>query len=615
MLLLVCVYLSVSCHGSLASESGLDDLLPLLHLSTVTHDETFFAVADSFAAAETAIVRTEDLLKVAVEDVRQKRGVRHKVDIVGTDYFSLAAKRFLETATTRFPEEDNDIAVMFGIMDLVLFAVLYMAKPEWHCQPFLMMYWWMSGILVMTVSQGLSPSEALSMLVQMASTVGYGSNVPRDSSTMFWHAIHSSTGLAAGIGDVMSSLADYVIDNMDRLFHSDGVKAKGPTVLCEAEFLLKILGDKFDPLDDSALEGIPLKDLYEGYLEILNVDDDWKEERGGTDPVEFFEKRVQKWRTHRKQLHLSTKTENKGSMLKIVEAINNEFDMVYFYTPQQKANVDTVCRKTRVFQRLVYRMFSLVVMTALSALYLTFDFIAKPPYKTEGWATNSQKMGHALYCAAITMTSVGYGDIAPGSQVGQIGSPLVVQALVHDYERFAELVGDMNSRHDKSGTFDFVAATQHGHNPDAHSMGITSCPFLYLDLQAHSAHDHDEEGHDHHEARVCQDLLGDMLTDVMNAEATYKSFEDRHGSRGSNLELTSKKARFKCDTAQEFDWLLKEDRMRTDEKTTEEQYEDIANIVKETCLEEKTGTEINIVGLYEDTKNSLEDLLSKCRTN
>lgn len=314
MMWLVLLYLPVTVFGSGIRECFLDDSVPLLHLMSRAHDETFISSTDASLAAESAVARTEEILKQAVQAVRRKRGNRDKrVTISGSDYFSLSAKRVLEAARRETTAGDI-IPVLFGVMDLILFAVLYMAKPEWHCQPFLMLYWWISGVIVMTTPNpkipkvSLTAPQALSMLVQMASTVGYGSHPPRSAELMFYHAIHSSAGIAAGITEVMSSLADYVIDNMDRVLLNEAVRIKNPSVLCEAIALRDALIKYFDKKDANPMIWY---NKYKSFMDAEHQGHGHFLDEETVHNIKNFEERVQKWKNFQSRLAYAIRVENK----------------------------------------------------------------------------------------------------------------------------------------------------------------------------------------------------------------------------------------------------------------------------------------------------------------
>merc|ERR1712032_1002027 len=54
--------------------------------------------------------------------------------------------------------------------------------------------WWVQGIVVLAVDQGLSLDDAIFVLVQQVTTIGYGSHGPKTAGMKIWHALHSVVG-------------------------------------------------------------------------------------------------------------------------------------------------------------------------------------------------------------------------------------------------------------------------------------------------------------------------------------------------------------------------------------------------------------------------------------
>lgn len=62
------------------------------------------------------------------------------------------------------------------------------------CGPLAMLVWWVQGIVVLAVDQGLSLDDAIFVLVQQITTIGYGSHGPKTAGMKIWHALHSVVG-------------------------------------------------------------------------------------------------------------------------------------------------------------------------------------------------------------------------------------------------------------------------------------------------------------------------------------------------------------------------------------------------------------------------------------
>jgi len=74
-----------------------------------------------------------------------------------------------------------------------------------------LVYWWTTGILTLTVDQGLTLPEALHMLTQQVSTIGYGTDTPPENSTglKLFHGLHavlSQMSVGRMTADIMNQL-------------------------------------------------------------------------------------------------------------------------------------------------------------------------------------------------------------------------------------------------------------------------------------------------------------------------------------------------------------------------------------------------------------------------
>jgi len=73
------------------------------------------------------------------------------------------------------------------------FFANHKVKPDRVCTIGSLIYWWTTGVVTLMVDQNLTFPNALSMLSQQVSTIGYGSDTPPENSTglKLFHGLHS----------------------------------------------------------------------------------------------------------------------------------------------------------------------------------------------------------------------------------------------------------------------------------------------------------------------------------------------------------------------------------------------------------------------------------------
>jgi len=87
------------------------------------------------------------------------------------------------------------VSCIVGLAIDGLFIVLNMFLGKALCAPVLMLYWWTIGLVTMMVDQDLAFEDAISMLAQQVTTVGYGSNTPPTDGLKLFHALHGVLGV------------------------------------------------------------------------------------------------------------------------------------------------------------------------------------------------------------------------------------------------------------------------------------------------------------------------------------------------------------------------------------------------------------------------------------
>jgi len=92
------------------------------------------------------------------------------------------------------------VSCIVGLAIDGLFIVLNMFLGKALCAPVLMLYWWTIGLVTMMVDQDLPFEDAISMLAQQVTTVGYGSNCPPTDGLKLFHAFHGVLGVISVAG-------------------------------------------------------------------------------------------------------------------------------------------------------------------------------------------------------------------------------------------------------------------------------------------------------------------------------------------------------------------------------------------------------------------------------
>jgi hypothetical protein len=63
------------------------------------------------------------------------------------------------------------------------------------CGVMVMLVWWVQGIITLMMDQKLGFDDAVFVLTQQVTSIGYGSHGPADNGLKIWHALHSMVGV------------------------------------------------------------------------------------------------------------------------------------------------------------------------------------------------------------------------------------------------------------------------------------------------------------------------------------------------------------------------------------------------------------------------------------
>jgi hypothetical protein len=438
-----------------------DDVISVLHLAT--HNSR--SVVDvSFAAFTTAADRSEQLVRLALQEVRRTRIGKSRKVMTGNDILSVAVRKFVTSTTDEptgdffqaTPQQKETLAFVAGGMDLLLLFVSYIAYPRFHCQPILILYWWISGTAILMGSQGLEMNTAFLMLAQISTTIGYGTSTPTTPGLKFYHAVHAFTGLTAGVGDALDSIADYLIVAVDGIFgaaHSDSrdsAFAKGCTDHYSHE-MKKNVHTKYSK-----------HSLY-------------AEEVAGEVSVA--------------QIRREKPPEVSDASWEVDEKVQSDDDPEHGWQDHYTEMATVQCSREILQRRIQFRVLSLVVFSFLTTCYLLIDFQSNKTTEVNGsvgkgtvMMNYGQQLGNAMYTTIITFTTVGYGDINPYGRIARFVSPVVLHAVVHDFGLFQSVIFQYN--HDKPNEawapdgLDYQGGADVDHHSRDHDMGVTNCPMF-----------------------------------------------------------------------------------------------------------------------------------------
>lgn len=98
---------------------------------------------------------------------------------------------------TEVVETSDSWPIVGSIIDAALILVTLFTEKS--CTLLVMLYWWIVGLFTMKKGQGLEYDDAFSMLGQLVTTVGYGTDPPDEEqrAMKIWHALHGLLGVLA----------------------------------------------------------------------------------------------------------------------------------------------------------------------------------------------------------------------------------------------------------------------------------------------------------------------------------------------------------------------------------------------------------------------------------
>lgn len=129
------------------------------------------------------------------------------------------------------------------------------------CSPLVVIVWWVMGLITMTKDQGLTVPEALDMLTQQFTSVGYGSSNQSTDALKIFHGLHGVVSQMT-VNRVMSELYADALNSLEKNWAKD--QKRSPDIMTAGMNLLSMgalttfvfaidlgagTGDKFKLLD------------------------------------------------------------------------------------------------------------------------------------------------------------------------------------------------------------------------------------------------------------------------------------------------------------------------------------------------------------------------------
>jgi len=87
------------------------------------------------------------------------------------------------------------------------------------CGVMVMLVWWVQGIITLMMDQKLGFDDAVFVLTQQVTSIGYGSHGPEDNGLKIWHALHSMVGVtlaADPTNEWLDKLSERIISFMSK---------------------------------------------------------------------------------------------------------------------------------------------------------------------------------------------------------------------------------------------------------------------------------------------------------------------------------------------------------------------------------------------------------------
>mmetsp|Transcript_13507 Transcript_13507/g.18310 ORF Transcript_13507/g.18310 Transcript_13507/m.18310 type:complete len:251 (-) Transcript_13507:67-819(-) len=172
-------------------------------------------------------------------------------------------------------DSSSEAISFWGVTAILVDSVeLLAALAGIKCELGALMTYVVFGVLTLMLDQGLSFPEAVLVLSQIRTSVGYGSHVPTTPGLKIFHSLHALVGLllAAGIPNTMADQAVYMTERLTAKFTRQNKLAMALAPLT-VEFALASWGYAADLESTSdSYDGNILKALGDSlYLTLMTV--------------------------------------------------------------------------------------------------------------------------------------------------------------------------------------------------------------------------------------------------------------------------------------------------------------------------------------------------------
>mmetsp|Transcript_8233 Transcript_8233/g.17075 ORF Transcript_8233/g.17075 Transcript_8233/m.17075 type:complete len:324 (+) Transcript_8233:88-1059(+) len=172
-------------------------------------------------------------------------------------------------------DSSSEAISFWGVAAVIVdFVELLAALAGYQCEVVALLTYEFFGLLTLMVDQDLSFPEAVLVLSQIRTSVGYGSHVPKTPGMKLFHSLHSLVGLllVAGLPNYMADQAVYMVEELTKNV-TGGMKLAVALAPLTIEFAIASWGYAADLMSsDDKYDGNILKALGDSlYLTLMTV--------------------------------------------------------------------------------------------------------------------------------------------------------------------------------------------------------------------------------------------------------------------------------------------------------------------------------------------------------
>jgi len=120
----------------------------------------------------------------------------------------------LSSVSTSANQTCGGLCITTAIIDGVAILFETMTTPKARCTPVMLIYWWVMGLLTLTIDQKLPFVDALHTMVQQVTSIGYGTSSQDDEGIKIFHALHGVLSQMS-VNKATADVFDWALGVMD----------------------------------------------------------------------------------------------------------------------------------------------------------------------------------------------------------------------------------------------------------------------------------------------------------------------------------------------------------------------------------------------------------------